>query len=46
VWVVGEAGKGVPPVQNRMQVPPPMSRRIEGTVRPPEGRRATLTTGD
>lgn len=45
VWVVGEVGKGVPPTQNRMKVPPPMSRRIEGTVRPPEVRRATMTTG-
>jgi hypothetical protein len=42
VWVVGEVGKGVPPNQNRMRVPPPMSRRIEGSVRPPETQRATL----
>jgi hypothetical protein len=36
VWVVGPRGQGVPPHQNRMRVPPPNSRRIEGTVRPSE----------
>jgi hypothetical protein len=35
-WVVGPAGQGVPPNQNTMKVPPPMARRIEGSVRPPE----------
>jgi hypothetical protein len=35
-WVVGAVGQGVPPHQNKMKVPPPMSRRIEGSVRAPE----------
>jgi hypothetical protein len=36
VWTAGPASEGIPVHQNRMRVPPPMSRRIEGSVRAPE----------
>lgn len=36
VWTVGPIGKSSGGQTSRMQVPPPMSRRIEGSVRPAE----------
>ncbi len=42
VWTVGRVGEGVPPVTNRMRVPPPMSRRLDGGVRPPEVQKVTV----
>ncbi|HYE62142.1 MAG TPA: hypothetical protein VD997_09105 [Phycisphaerales bacterium] len=36
VWTVGPIGQSSGPQNNRMRVPPPMSRRLEGSVRPAE----------
>lgn len=41
VWTVGTVGAGVPMNTNRLRVPPPMSRRIDGGVRPPETQKAS-----
>ena len=36
VWTVAPIGQGPSPQENRMRVPPPMNRRLEGSVRPAE----------